>query len=673
MRFRRGVALIGLALAVGVTGITGCASGAPGVTPSATADPMSPASLARLVAGVPDRTVTPLPKARLAAGLIPPTNRWFSGLVFGTPSNAVFPFPLSFQLTASGYSFGLPTITTSPDHIIGGNAPLVSVDAGADSQVVSAYDAASVTISQRKAGKELGKTVIAEGSPFVSFTASSPVKLTLGTPFQRAGSAWVATAAGEQYGLVSGGTVTPTSVVLQPGQFVTWFAVAKGGSLAEFAAAAEHPITHTSVSYSLAHGRATTTIGYSTAGGAPTLVAAMPHQYAGLSRGEDCGSGSYDSVYGELKLCAVSKLSWSVPELAATGALDLSSLSAADKQRLKAQVQEDAAESVVIAPDTYGGGKAMYRLANLWKIATQVGATATAATLKSQVVSAMDEWMQPSGCTSRDTHCFVYDDQAQGVVGLAPSFGSDQFNDHHFHYGYFFYTAGLLAESDPALAAKWAPVMNLLAADVAAPTPSKDFPVRRTFDAYAGHSWASGVAPFNDGNDQESSSEAVNAWNGLALWAKASKQPQLLSEATWMLSAESASALDYYTNFPLDSAVYSGYQHSITSLIWGGKRDYSTWFSDAPNAKLAIQLVPMSPVAGYLGTSAARVKTNLAQGVPNGNYDVTYGDYLLMYSALESPAAAAKALAQTSDLDEANIDSADSRSYLLAWIMSHTK
>jgi endo-1,3(4)-beta-glucanase len=673
VRFRRRAALIAVVLAVSVSATTGCASDATGETQTSGSSDLSAKSLARLVAGVPERTVTPLPKARLAPGLIPPTNRWFSGLVYGTPSNAVFPFPMSFQLTGSGYSFGLPTITTMPDHIIGGNAPLITVNTGADSQVVSAYDTASVTISQRKAGKELGKTVIAEGSPFVSFTALSAVSLTVSASFHKSGGAWVTTIGGAQYGLVSSGVVTSTSISLQRGQYATWFAVAKGGALADFVAAAAHAVTHTSVTYSLAHGRAHTSISYSTLGSAPTLVAAMPHQYAGLASGEACSSGTYDSIYGELRLCKVSALAWSVPELTPSGSLDLTSLTSDQKERLSQQVQEDAGENVVVSPDTYGSGKAMYRLANLWKIATQVGATATAATLKAQVVSAMDQWMQPTGCKSRNTHCFVYDAQAKGLVGLAPSFGTDQFNDHHFHYGYFFYTAGLLAASDPSLATKWAPVMNLLAADVAATSPSRDFPVRRTFDAYAGHSWASGTAPFNDGNDQESSSEAVNAWNGLALWAKASNQPGLLTEATWMLSAESASALDYYTNFPLGAAVYKGYAHTVTSLIWGGKRDYSTWFSDAPNAKLAIQLVPMSPVAGYLGTSAARVKTNLAQGVPDSNYDVIYGDYLLMYSSLASPAAAAKALAETTDLDESNIDSADSRSYLLAWIMSHMK
>jgi len=38
---------------------------------------------------------------------------------------------------------------------------------------------------------------------------------------------------------------------------------------------------------------------------------------------------------------------------------------------------------------------------------------------------------------------------------------------------------------------------------------------------YAGHSWACGHARFGDGNNQESSSEAMNAWCGLILWGTA--------------------------------------------------------------------------------------------------------------------------------------------------------
>jgi endo-1,3(4)-beta-glucanase len=84
------------------------------------------------------------------------------------------------------------------------------------------------------------------------------------------------------------------------------------------------------------------------------------------------------------------------------------------------------------------------------------------------------------------------------VVGMTPSFGSEEFNDHHFHYGYFLYAAAVLAANDPALAQRYAPVLNLLAAAIGSSanggkgssSETAHFPDRRTFDAYASHSWA---------------------------------------------------------------------------------------------------------------------------------------------------------------------------------------
>ncbi|MDQ1543786.1 MAG: endo,3(4)-beta-glucanase, partial [Actinomycetota bacterium] len=60
-----------------------------------------------------------MPPARLAKGLVPPTNRWFSGLVFGNSPQPVFPLPLSFALTGTGFAFGVPAVTTSADTITG--------------------------------------------------------------------------------------------------------------------------------------------------------------------------------------------------------------------------------------------------------------------------------------------------------------------------------------------------------------------------------------------------------------------------------------------------------------------------------------------------------------------------------------------------------------------------
>jgi endo-1,3(4)-beta-glucanase len=422
-----------------------------------------------------------------------------------------------------------------------------------------------------------------------------------------------------------------------------------------------------SLSYGVSGKDASTSLTYHSTGG--SLIAAMPHQLAELKTPSSCSLGSYPSVYGTLSLCAGPTLSWDSPLVAASASLDAGKLTPADKSELRTQLPKDVASTPKLPADSYYGGKALYRLANLLSIAHYVGDTSVATALQKQLDSALERWTTANGCASRSSQCFVYDPTVKGIVGLTASFGSDQFNDHHFHYGYFFYAASVAASYDPSLTSHIEPVMNLLAADLATSGASRSFPQRRVFDAYSGHSWASGYAPFADGNNQESSSEAVDAWNGLALWGSVTKNAALKTEATWMLSAEAASAKAYWTNFNTKDPVYSGYQHSVVGINWGAKRDYATWFSADPNAKLGIQLIPMSPASTYLAGDPARIAENLKQAVPNG-YNVALGDYLLMYSALEGPSQASAALATARTLPDKFIDDGDSRTYLMAWIMT---
>ena len=655
--------------------LTGCVAQQPvsGAAAAGGGEVFPEAAVAPLVAAVPERTVKALPPARLAEGLLPPTNTWFSGLVFGEPSMAVYPLPLSFQLTEGGFAFGLPVVTTTAATIAGGFVPAVEADVGADRQLVTGYDAASVTITQYDGDTELGRTVIAQGSPFVSFTATAPLELATG--MRADGDGALTERIGEEaYGLVTTGSAEGGTLSLEPGQSAVWFALPHGGDPAAFAEAAAHPLTGSTLAYAVGDGRATTTIGYSTADDAPTLIAVMPHQAASLESAPpgDGGEAYYDSIYGRLSVVAGTELAWSVDELAAAGTLDLSALGSDEKARLAEQVGADLATTPAFPSDSYFGGKALARAANLWSVARQVGAESTAESLKTLVVDELDTWMQPGGCAEREARCVVYDAEARGIVALDASFGSEEFNDHHFHYGYFLYAAGVLAADDPALAASWAPVMELLAADLAtaAADGSSLFPVRRTFDAYAGHSWASGTSPFADGNNQESSSEAVNAWNGLVLWAQATGQTALETEAAWMLSAEAASASAYWTDFDRSEPVYDGFEHSITSLNWGGKRDWATWFSAEPSAMLGIVLLPVTGVSEYLAGDPERIRATIAEAAPRG-YDVLFGDSLLMYSALASPEDARAALAAADSLAEDRVDGGNSRSWLLAWLMVH--
>jgi endoglucanase Acf2 len=672
---RTGAAALAATLVV-AAGLAACTPGQDGgtgpTTPPTTgaAQPVFPGSQVQpLVDAVVHRTVKPLAAERLAAGLVPPTNRWFSGLVFGAQPQPVFPLPLSFGLTDAGFSFGQPTVTTTAKNIAGGFQPDVAIDLGAASTVVSAYDAVSVTLETTDAdGTVLGHTVIAQGSPYVTYTAAQAGELTSAVPFTADGGFFTARAGAAGYGLVvSDGSVSPGTVKLAKGATATFFVVPADGSAAELAALAADPVTGGSLDYGVEDAAVRTSLRYTSKG--DTAFAVMPHQQATLDRGVRCDLGTYPSIYGTLKLCTGSALSWTAPRSAATGQLDLGGLGEDERRRLTEQVTADVSATPAFPADTYFGGKALYRAAMLYQLAVQLGADEAAAAMKARLTDTLGQWTDPQGCSKRAAFCFVYDEEAHGLVGLTPSFGSEEFNDHHFHYGYFLYAAGVLAQHDPALATQYAPVMNLLAADLGSSAGNGAFPDLRVFDAYASHSWASGTSPFADGNNQESSSEAVTAWTGLALWARASQNAALETEASWLLSNEAHAGLAYWTNVDRAQPVYAGFEHQVVSLNWGGKRDYGTWFSAEPAAMLGILLIPMSPASGYLAGDPQQIRANVAEAT-GGRFDQKFGDYLLMYSALAGEDERRAALSAAGDLDARNIDDGNSRAYLLAWLMS---
>ncbi len=616
-----------------------------------------------LVEQLPELTLAPLSALRLADGLTPPTNRWFSGLVFGDEPQPVFPLPLAFSIDDSSFGAGLPQVVTSATSIVGSSQRDVSVEvAEAASTVVSAYDVASVTLETRDAeGSPLGRTTVAEGWPFVSHVAATDETLSTSVTFTGSGDVAVADTAAGRWGLrLHGATLEGDTISLSEGDTVVLFPVPTD---VEPDVIAEHavPLTGTSATYSVGTDEVSTELTYDTAGGTPAH-GVLPHQAS--AAGDDCDLGSFPTVYGTLTLCPGSTLAWSAPRQQPARGLDLSVLSDGDRAELAEQVRSDVDELPDPPADTYFGGKWAYRTAQLMDIARQVGADDAADQARARLTEVLGQWTQVDGCAERSAFCFGYDPDWKGVVGQTPAFGSELFNDHHFHYGYFLYAAAVLGADQPSLVEELAPVMTLLAADVASGSDTGVTPQWRPFDVYASHSWAAGTGEFADANNQESSSEAVNAWAGLQLWAQVAGDEELERQAAWMMSAEAHAATTYWTNFDTADPVYDGFDHGAMGINWGGKRDYATWFSPAPSAILGIQLIPMSPSSGYLAGDPDRIGANVDEAGSG-----PLGDYVLMYEGLAG-ARAQDALERARALPDADIDQGNSRSYLLAYLMT---
>jgi endo-1,3(4)-beta-glucanase len=623
---------------------------------------LSDAQIDPLLAQVVQRTPKPLAAPRLASGLTPPTNRWYSGLVFGDEPQPVFPLPLSFALTPTGFAFGLPQVRATAETIFGGHNPAVAVSVGASTAVVTSDDPSVVVMENRdSAGAVLGRTTIAQGWPFVAWTASREVKVGIPAGFSPAGDGlFVATLNRTRYAFAATqASVSGTSVTVAAGGSLVFWAVPEGESVASLAGVASVP-SRSHLSYEVGTDEVTTTLTYPGAG----AIATLPQQ----AGSDSCGLGSYPSLYGAMRVCAGESITWATKRTNAVAELELGGLSSSARSELVAQLETDAAAAPDFPTDTYYGGKALQRQAMLVMVADQLGRKDVADAIAARLDAQLTRWLEPGGCAARATQCFVYDPVGKGMIGLSAAFGSDEYNDHHFHYGYFLYAAAVLAGHDRSVVPRYAGVANLLAADIAS-RANKSFPTLRNFDAYAGHSWASGTAPFADGNNQESVSEAVNAYAGLSLWAEASGDPALGAQADWMLSLEAAASGTDWLAPDLSDPAFAGYDHQVVSLNWGGKRDYATWFSAEPAAKLGILLLPLSPTSTYLGGDPARIRAAVAEAIPHG-YGQPLSDYVLAYSALAGVADRDRAVAEAKKLPDTALDGGLSRTYLLAWLYS---
>ena len=282
----------------------------------------------------------------------------------------------------------------------------------------------------------------------------------------------------------------------------------------------------------------------------------------------------------------------------------------------------------------------------------------------------LDLWLRPPQPDSAGVWQggFYYDKLWGTLIGFPASFGSDnELNDHHFHYGYFIRAAAEVARHDPAWAGdKQRGVMvKLLVRDVAnwkrGDTDDRadgQFPFLRNFDPYAGHSWASGHARFGDGNNNESSSEAMNAWYGLILWGEATGDPTIRDLGVYLYTTEMTAIQEYWFDV-LDENHPADYTPSVVTMVWGGKGANGTWFSSNPEMVHGINWLPINGGSLYLGQMPGYVEKNYqALVAENGgtNWDA-WADLIWMYRALVDPDDAAKqfdAASQTQAFEEGN-------------------
>lgn len=602
-----------------------------------------------------------------ATGKIP-TNDWWSSLAWVPFSEAQYPHPLAMKHQTDGIRIYNPgsRISAQPDFVAGWMNDIhdftvghSGVPAFPDAKVDGFSDWFVKALYQQN-DKSMSVTY-GHGSPYVYFTfGGGNPKLSFYTPPQ----VWSGgansnvlgiTIEGAHYGLFgpSGstwtgiGTGTLTNLMNGKNYFsVAVLPEASDAALNKFKQYAYSHVTDTKAEYAYneSNGEVTTTFLVSTAAKegsqAGTIFALYPHQWKNTQ--SPFMAYTYPSVRGTMKTVEGSSFQ---TKMKFTGVLpSLPDLGSYDKNTLNQYVNEAASETYGDAPDTYWIGKRLGKLATLAPIADQLGNTTAAAKFRSEIKSRLEDWFKASDGSGnlKSGNVFYYDNNWGTMIGYPDSYGTAQeLNDHHFHYGYFIKAAAEIARTDKAWASdgNWGAMVKLLIRDIAS-TDRQDpmFPYLRNFDPYAGHSWASGHARFGDGNNNESSSEAMNAWAGMILWGEATGNKAIRDAGIYLYTTEMYAIQEYWfdvtgSNFP------QGFERETASMIWGGKTvGNATWWTANPTEVHGINWLPFSSASLYLTQypDYAERNYNALLSESGGNFS-PWEDLVYMYRAISNP------------------------------------
>lgn len=313
--------------------------------------------------------------------------------------------------------------------------------------------------------------------------------------------------------------------------------------------------------------------------------------------------------------------------------------------------------------DTYWGGKGLTQMAHYMTTAAQMGDTATFELAKSRLKEVLADWYTYT--VGESQYYFARYDRWGALVGFDPSYDSDTFNDHHFHYGYFVYASALLCMFDNDFRERFGPMAREVALDYANPYKSEPltsnlspfastYPYFRTFNPYLGHSFAGGMGNEGNGNGQESSSEAMQGWGGVWMLGAALGDKDLMEAGIYGFTIEARGTAEYWFDRGRRNIDYTKYQHPYCCNLTMQGVGWWTWFSGDPVWMHSIQWLPISPILqNYLSQDRAFARwdyTQMYAAKEVGNYEAPtgglgdesgLGNVCLSYLALFDPDSAA--------------------------------
>ena len=639
------------------------------------------------------------------------TSQWYSTLVFNPKPDPIFVQPITVKTTPAGLEFALPSkevvnsvrqdveiryphrdpLLIAPMAFEPGTAKL----AGADDW--------SIDISMARGADDM-RTTVTRGHPYASIRVTrGDLRVRLPAAGERLHASADARVLALKVGVKAYALFGPTGVKWESVSPTEWIARMPAGAgylsvaglpdeqaatLALFTRHAYAFIKQTRVEwrYDEATSQVETTFKAATQvmegpDNGP-LLGLYPHQWFKNASVDGKLGPAFDTVRGKLRLLAASQFKTTTtyngfvpywPGITASPRLD----------ELKDVMQKDLGtagrELQREGKSAYWAGKGLQRNLKLAELFEQQGDIASRDRLLDMLKKRAEEWL--GGNSDRG---YVQVDKALGVVSIYPEefFAITEINDHQFWFGYWIRVAAEVALRDPAWAAKdrWGGMIELLIADIATTERGRaDFPFLRNWDAYEAHTWANGVGAGvgEFGNNNESSSEAINAWVGLILWGEVTGNKALRDLGIYLYTNE-IEAINHYW-FNIHGQVFAPeYKNAEVSQLFGGMYRHDTWWIDDPRQIKGINLLPVTTGHTYLGRDPAFVKRSLGtlpaetdlwnriakKPSPPPPKDI-WQDVFAQYLALADPAEALKTWERWG-----SVELGASRSYTLHFMLS---
>ncbi|KAF4415289.1 glycosyl hydrolase family 81 [Fusarium acutatum] len=275
----------------------------------------------------------------------------------------------------------------------------------------------------------------------------------------------------------------------------------------------------------------------------------------------------------------------------------------------RVELARDITKLTNLTSKYYGGiafsvyARALYAVNNI------AGDTSFTASSLSKLEAAFDRYVK-----NREPNPLCYDVVWKGLVSSASygnndsliDFGNTYYNDHNFHYGYYVYTAAIIAHFDPSWLSKNGGVnkiwVNNLIRDWSNPSAEDPFfPFSRSFDWFHGHSWARGVLEAPDGKDQESSAEDAFSTYAIKMWGKVIGDANLEARGNLQLAVTARSLQSYFLlarDNRVQPANFIG--NRATGILWDRKVNHTTYFGDDIAYIQGIHMLPIVPSSAYI-------------------------------------------------------------------------